>query len=221
VTAVRTLAPFVALTLVACVDPLKDYNDYLARTADADTTIPTDDAAAYDAPSADGGFQNQMYVMACVSQATQDNATDAVYFVGTGTFIETDSMGDGTFNWVDTALPYTNNGTTPPSTTMPTVGETVPVNGSVVTGGKVDVAYGATTTPAAADPIGGDIVFVNSTLHFLIGPGTNLCATLSGDLMDPLQIPMLDPKQNICIFTAFTGSSTTFAPFTQDQFHCP
>jgi hypothetical protein len=215
--AAGTLALLSALATSACVDPQKDYEDYLARTADADTTPFTGEDSSFDGSSADGGFSNQSYVMACVSQATQDSVSDTTYFVATATFHATDSMGDGTFDFTDNAL---NANAT--DTTQTAGGAPATISGSIVTGGKVDVVFGMTTVPAPGDPLMlGPIVFTDTTLHFDIGPGTALCATLSGDVASPLPQTLV-ANMNICVFTPFSGSVGTVTPLTQDQVKlCP
>jgi len=203
-------------SLSACVNPKTDYDDYLARTADAETTIPTGDAS-FDGLSGDAGFQNQSYVMACVSQSFNDSVTEPTLFVATASFMPTDSTGDGTFNFTDQALVVGATDTTD----LAPGGSPTPINGSAVTGGKVDVVFGPTSVPAAADPImEGPIVFSDDTLHFYIGPGVNLCAGLSGHTTEPL-VTTLTADQNICVFFPFEGATGQVPALTQAEFHCP
>jgi len=214
--ALLSAAAVAGLACPACVNPKQDYDDYLARTADANFTPANTDDASFDGSSADGGFASQSYVMGCVSQATNGSVNDTTYFVATATFHASDTTGDGTFDFVDTALIATAT-----DTTQSAGGDTIPINGSVVTGGKVDVVYGPTSIPASGDPLKiGPIVFSDTTLHFLIGPGTHLCATLSGDVTAPLPQTLV-AANNICVFFPFSGATGTVTPLTQDQVHCP
>jgi hypothetical protein len=212
-----SLALLSAVALFACVDPKTDYDDYLARTVDADTIPVTTDDASFDGVSGDAsGFQGQNYVMACVSQTLMDNPAEPTLFVATASFMPTDTMGDGTFNFTDTALVVGATNTTDLAGGAPT-----PVNGSTVTGGKVDVVFGPTTIPASADPLVGEgpIVFTADTLHVLIGPGSNLCATITGHTTMPLATDLT--MDNFCIFFPFEGSTGQVPALTQDEFHCP
>ena len=209
--------------LVSCVTPKTDYDDYLARTADADTTLPTEDASFDGLSGSDAGFMNQNYVMACVSQSVSDNPNQPTLFIATASFIPSDSNGDGTFNFSDQALVV---GATDTSSAN-IAGPLVAINGSMVTGGKVDVNFGMTSVPAAADPLMlGPIIFSDNTLHVYIGPGTarpipsNLCAQLSGDTTEPLAT-VLDPKQNFCAFFPYQGATGTVPPLTAANFRCP
>jgi hypothetical protein len=200
----------------ACVNPKTDYDDFLARTADADLNGITPDEAGFDGYSGDAGFMNQSYVMACVSQSFGDSVSDVILFYAEASFIPTDANGDGTFDFSDTALVV---GAT--NTSQSAGGGPMPINGSMVTGGQVNVVYGPTTIPGSADPIGdGPIVFSSDTLHFYIGPGVNLCGLLSGATTEPL-VTMLNPADNICIFFPFEGSTGTIPALTQAEFHCP
>jgi hypothetical protein len=216
--AAGTFALLSAVSLVSCVNPKTDYDDYLARTADADTTIPTDDASFDGLSGSDAGFMNQYYVMACVSQTLNDDPTKPTLFIATASFVPSDSNGDGTFNFSDQALVV---GATDTSSANLAGAPPVAINGSMVTGGKVDVDFGMTSVPAAADPLmAGDIVFSDNTLHVYIGPGVNLCAKLSGTTTLPLPT-VLDPNQNFCAFFPYQGATGTVPPLTAANFHCP
>jgi len=211
-----TFAPLLALALAACVDPKKDYDAFLARTADAETVPTISDDASIDVVGGDAaGYGNQQYVMGCVSSVTQDSVSSITLFVATASFVTSDSDGDGMFTFQDQPLNDTATDTTmiagPPN----------PQTTTTVKGGKVDVVVGANTVPTADDPLGtGPIVFTDLTLHFVLGPGTNLCAGLSGDTTLPLATTLL-ANQNFCAFVAFEGTAGTVPTFTQNQFQCP
>jgi hypothetical protein len=212
------------VALGACVDPSKDYDNFLARTASE--TIPSSDASFDSAVpeagvgSLDAGFTGQ-YVMACVSQVDDSDPKEATYFQIFATFRPAASGGGGTFDFADQALPLgPGSPPSPPTTTAGAVGAIASVNGSVVTpDGHCDVVFGPTVVPGAADAVvvGADIYFTNSTLHFIIGPGSQLCAELGGTVTSPLQVT-LDPPLNICALTATTGP---VSPLTQADVHCP
>jgi hypothetical protein len=164
-----------AAALAACVDPKSDYDDFLARTSEANA--PTgDDGPASDGASPDAGF-TQDYVMACVSQIADDDPKQATYFVVTVTFVAAPG-GGGTLDFTDQALALTVVGSTvSPSTSISSaVGPVVTVKGSPVSpDGHCDVVFGPTLVPGAADAVivGSEIDFTDSTLHFLVGPGSH------------------------------------------------
>jgi len=215
--AAGTFALLSAAALLSCVNPKTDYDDYLARTADANTTLPTDDASFDGLSGNDAGFMSQNYVMACVSQTLGDNPAKPTLFIATASFIPSDSNGDGTFNFSDQAL---NVGATDTSSAN-IAGPPVAISDSMVTGGKVDVVFGDTSVPAAANPLmDGDITFSDNTLHVYIGPGVNLCAQLSGTTVLPLPTT-LDPTQNFCAFFPYEGATGTVPPLTAADFMCP
>jgi hypothetical protein len=211
-----------AFAFAACVNPKTDYDNYLARTEGG--ASPTGEGGpTFDGASPDAGF-TQEYVMACTSQIAQGSAAQATYFMVTVAYTPGAPGDDGTLDFTDQALMlgpsmagYPNG--SPPTRVSPGIGDVVTVNGSPVTpDGHCDVVFGATIVPGAANPITGtDIHFTDSTLHFLVGPGSQLCAELSGDVTEPLTVT-LDPTQNICIFKETTGP---VAPLTQAEVHCP
>ena len=212
--AAGTFAPLMALALAACVNPKNDYDDYLARTADADTTPPVEDAGTFDGTAGDAGFQNQAFVMACLSEL-EPTIPYATYFVGTATFDSTGG-GNGTLDFSDVAIALSNNGASPPTSITDTVGTPATVNGTVVTGGKASIVFGPTNVPAAASPLGSEIVFTDSTLTVLIQDDALLCGNLAGDVTEP-DILTLNPSMNICVF--YPGTSVPV--LQQSQFHCP
>jgi hypothetical protein len=211
-----------ALALVACVDPKSDYDNYLART-EAGSSPTGDGGPISEGASPDAGF-TQEYVMACTSQLANGSAARATYFMVTVAYTPGAPGEDGTLDFTDQALalgppmPGYPSGS-PPTRVSPGIGNVVTVNGSPVTpDGHCDVVFGPTSVPGAANPITGtDIQFTDSTLHFQVGPGSQLCAELSGDVTEPLILP-LDPTQNICVFKETTGP---VEPLTQSEVHCP
>jgi hypothetical protein len=213
------LGALVIVALAACVDPNTDYADFLTRTADAMPALPAGDAAL-DGSSPDAGFSGK-YVMACVSQVADSDPREATYFWITATYRPDASGVGGTFDFTDQALMLgPGSPPAPPTSISEGVGDIVTVNGSVVSAdGRADVVFGPTVVPGSADAVvpTADIDFTNSTLHFVIGPGTHLCAELSGVVTEPLQVT-LDPPLNICALTATDGPVT---PLTQADVHCP
>jgi hypothetical protein len=213
------IGSMVAFTVLACVNPKTDYDDFVARTADSVPTVPADDAAI-DNASPESGFTGQ-YVMACVSQVSDGDPKDATYFQVTATFKPAASGVGGTFDFSDQALPLgPGSPPAPPTSTAGAIGAVFTVLGSTVTAdGRCDVVFGPTVVPGAADAVvvGSDIDFTDSTLHFVIGPGSHLCADLSGTVTSPLNVTLV-PALNICALTPTTGP---VEPLTQADVHCP
>jgi hypothetical protein len=210
------------VALAACVDPNSDYNAFLLRTADAMPTLPADDASL-DGASPEVAFSGT-YVMACVSEVEDSDPRYATYFWISAAFRPAASGGGGTFDFSDQALTLGPGSPPAPPTSISTterVGDIVTVDGSVVSpDGRCDVVFGPTVVPGAADAVVPmqDIDFTNSTLHFVIGPGSHLCAELGGAVTSPLIIPALTPAKNICALTATDGP---VMPMTQADVHCP
>ncbi|HEY3820096.1 MAG TPA: hypothetical protein VGL81_23185 [Polyangiaceae bacterium] len=215
--AAGTFALLAAVSVqAACVTPKDDLDSYETRTADSNFNGSTEDDAGFDASGA--GFSNLNLVMACTSQL-EPEVVDATYFTITATFHATDTSGNGTFDFTDTAL-VLNAGPTPPTNSSDTVGVPAVVNGSVVTNGKVAVNFGATNVPAPASPLGSEIDFSMTTLTILIQGGTLLCGNLGGVVTSPDSLT-LNPAQNVCVF-APPGTGGTIPTFTQSQFNqCP
>jgi hypothetical protein len=223
------LVAMVAIAHAACVDPQNDYAAFIVRTAEGTRTVDDasidsaspDDDASIDSAGPVNAFSGQ-YVMACVSQVSDSDPKDATYFVVTATFKPAASGAGGTFDYTDQALMLgPGSPPAPPASISEGVGAIVTVNGSVVTpDGRCDVVFGPTVVPGSADAVvpGQDIDFTTSTLHFIIGPRSHLCAELSGTVVSPLDIDSLTPSLNICALSPTTGP---VVPLTQADVHCP
>jgi hypothetical protein len=213
------IASMVGFPVFACVNPKTDYDDFVARTADSVPPVPTEDAAI-DNASPESGFTGQ-YVMACVSQVSDSDPKDATYFQVMATFKPAASGVGGSFDFSDQALPLgPGSPPAPPTSTAGGIGPIVTVLGSAVTAdGRCDVVFGPTVVPGAADAVvvGSDIDFTDSTLHFVIGPASHLCAELSGTVTSPLNVTLV-AALNICALTPTTGP---VEPLTQADVHCP
>jgi hypothetical protein len=200
-----------ALT-AGCVDPQTDYDSWLSRTADARAAAsnPPDAAPApLDGSVPQQGF-TQTYAMACVSQILNSDITEATLFTSTATFKPTAT--GGTFDFSDqTLLAHATS-------LSQLVGTPRTVNGTpVAADGRCDVSFGDTTFPGSSNVVGEDGEIQDTVLHFVIGPGTHLCASLSGNMVQPVTTA-LDPAQNICIYLPTTDQ---IPPMTQDMVHCP
>jgi hypothetical protein len=205
-----------ATLATGCVDPKHDFDDWLARTADARSLVPVFDGGASDGAAGesslpDAGFGGT-YLMACLS-SLNPNPAQALLFRADAQFTPAAAGGGGTLDFSQTPL-VTGAQTIDDSAPM---GSTSSVNGSVVAlDGTCDVHVGPTTIPASADPLGAQIVFADSALHFHVSSG-GLCAALSGHVTLPLDTN-LDPTRSFCIFRPPTPP---FPVFQSADFHCP
>jgi hypothetical protein len=204
--------PLLAVT-AACVDPIHSYDDWLSRTADARSAPGP---AAVDAGATDTGAPaasfDRTYLMVCLSSLSSGNASEALLFKARATFTPAGASG-GTldFSQIPLVVHAQDLSKTAPLAML------VTVNGSpVAADGTSDVHIGATTIPKEADPIGADIVFTDSSLHFHVS-ADHLCASLSGQVSQPLST-VLDPAQSFCIFRSPTPP---FPTFQASDFHCP
>jgi hypothetical protein len=200
-----------------CVDPQKDYNDFVARLPDGASTGPSDDggpggeaAPPVEAgPPPDAGF-SQTYAMACQTHL-QPGAKSATLFTATATYVPA-ARGGGQFTFQSQTLKI--NATSLSDLVGTQFGpKTVQVD---ATTGTASVVFGPTTVVAAANPVTGtDATFgPDATNIFLVGENP-LCAGVSGSVTAPLQIT-LDPKQgDVCILLPSTGTVPTF---TDDMF---
>jgi hypothetical protein len=197
--------------VVGCVDPTDDLSDWLSRTADARSPQPASDA---NGGPGDGGLGDASfsatYLMACLSSLSPNPAepflfrTDAHY---------TPAASGGTFDFTETTLVVGAQSVSAVAPGAPTV----TVNGTaVLPDGTCDVHTGATLIPGSADPLGPEIDFSDSDLHFRVSPD-DLCANLSGQVTTPISTT-LDPATNICIFRSATPP---FPAFQATDFHCP
>jgi hypothetical protein len=198
------------LTTAGCVDPKLDYDDWLARTADARAATPALEAGGSDAALPDAGFGGT-YLMACLS-SLDPNPAQALLFKADLRFTPA-AGGGGTFDFAQTPL-LTN---AQDVTQVAPMGTPVAVDGSpVAPDGTCDVHIGATTIPTTADPLGLQIVFTDSTLHFHVS-AMPLCAALSGHISAP-QMTDLDPTRSFCVIRS---STPPFPTFQAADFHCP
>lgn len=206
-----------AMVAAACIHPKDDYDDWLARTADARAARPTIDAGAFEAGPLDTPFEHD-YFMACLPALASGDATKALLFQSHVKFTPS-AGGGGTLDFTNTPLRAKTTDFTA------TVGDVAAVTGSAVTAdGHADVVFGATTIPAAANAATGtDVMFQDSTLHLLIGNDSAFCASLSGDIVKPTPIT-LDASENFCRLVVHAGDKGSGQPlpsFAAGDFHCP
>jgi hypothetical protein len=194
---------------VGCVDPTDDLNDWLSRTADARSPQVVVEAGPTDSGPGDASFSNT-YLMACLSSL---NANPSQPFLFNAVAKYTPGTSGGTFDFTETTLAVGAQSVSQLAPGAPTV----TVNASTVApDGTCDVHIGKTLIPGSADPLGPEVDFSDSDLHFHVSP-EDLCANLSGTVVAPIATT-LDPSMNICILRVPTSP---LPMFQSADFHCP
>jgi hypothetical protein len=199
-----------SLVLAGCVDAKQDFDDWAARTANARSAGPVIEAGPSDSALSDASFGGT-YLMACLS-SLNPNPAEALLFKADALFTPM-AGGGGTFAFTQTPLVKNAQDVTQ----IAPMGTPVAVPSSpVAPDGTCDVHIGPTTIPASADPIGPQIVFTDSSLHFHL-TASPICASLSGHVTMPLTTD-LDPTHSFCVLRP---STPPFPTFTAADFHCP
>jgi hypothetical protein len=199
----------IPLWAAGCVDPTNDLNDWLSRTADARSPQAVVEAGPTDSGPGDASFSNT-YLMACLSSLNLDPSQPFLFSTQAR---YTPAASGGTFDFTETTLIVGAQSVSEVASGAPTV----TVNGSAVAAdGKCDVHIGKTLIPGSADPLGPEVDFSDSDLHFQVSPD-DLCANLSGTVVAPIATT-LDPSMNICILRSATPPIPSFQ---SSDFHCP
>jgi hypothetical protein len=195
---------------VGCVDPTEDLNDWLSRTADARSPQAVVEAGPTDAGPGDASFSNT-YLMACLSSLNLD-PSQPFLFNAVARYTPA-ATGGGTLDFTETTLVVGAQSITQIAPGAPTV----TVNASTVApDGTCDVHIGQTLIPGSADPLGPEVDFSDSDLHFQVSPD-DLCANLSGTVVAPIATT-LDPSMNHCVLRLPTSP---LPRFQLADFHCP
>jgi hypothetical protein len=199
----------------ACVDPKTDYDDWMIRTTNLRNQTPPESDASFEAGLPDGGF-TQLYLMACVSQLTDGTIATPTLFTATATFTPSES-GGGSLDFSDAVLAY--NATSLSQTVAATVSE---MGVPVAADGTAVINYGPTTIPPAGNPLqNGEVDFSALILTFQIGPGTDLCANVTGAYSAPVSEQITVVGQNVCIYVPMANMTDPLPTLTQSQVHCP
>ena len=210
----------VAVSVVACVTPEQDYNDYVDRTADAHAPppLPTFDAGETGPLSApDAGFMSNTFFMACLTGNAEGDPTKASEFVAHANYAPT-SGGGGTFifsNQVLKSYPTKLSDIAPDGTlydALPKTGATVNPDGTTT------MTYGPTIIPGDANPVTNmQLTFSQTTLDFHIESESQMCAYINGDLTAPIVAMVNGP----CIFRLLSSPTSDLPTFQLSDFHCP
>ncbi len=207
------------LGAASCVNPQQDFNDYLARAADAQgppSSTGVVEASAVDAAllhPPDAAVNDTRYVMACETTFGQ-SAAEAFLFVATMTFTPS-AGGGGTATLQAQSLPVGAKTVDGP------VGDVFHFSsGKVAADGTARLLLpGTTTIPAAANPVGGqDVVASNLGVDLRLFADGTACAGLEGQITAPVST-LLTPSNNPCVFRAAPGGAVP--AFTNADFHCP
>jgi hypothetical protein len=210
-----TLAPAAA----ACVTPKDDYEDFLARTADARaalSVVKPVDAGAFEAALPDGGFEGA-YFMSCLASVALGDPTKALNF-STNLEVLPGADGGSTLSLAATALVF---GATDLSQT---VGGANMASGTLDGTGVGHVVFPMTLAiPGAANPIspGMDITIAPGTdLKFYVSTSSLLCAGLAANITAPERLTLAQ-NATPCVLRSFPQPSGPLPTLTADDYHCP
>ena len=206
-----------AVPVVACVDPGKDYQDYVDRTADAHAPPPINvDSGVETGPlyAPDAAFMTSFYFMSCLTGNAEGDPSKASTSVVKVTYAPK-SGGGGTITLGDQALK------TAPTSLGDVSGmyyQASPANAPVAPDGTATVTWGTTTIPGDANPVTMmDLVFTSSSLALHVESETQICGNFSGNLIQPLQTLVTGP----CVFRLLPSAASAPPTLTLSDFHCP
>jgi hypothetical protein len=168
-------------------------------------TVPIAEVRSPNVQSFSGGA----YYMACVAPSLAGGQTEGVLELKATVSVSADGS---TFFFAYIAL---ENGVTDPTRTTgsPSAEFSGPISGA-----SADVDLGYQVIPWSANPYGAtDIEFTSLKLHLLIGPGTDLCAQVSGQVDVPVNA-RLSPPDSVCTCVPLSNPLPTLE---QSDVHCP
>jgi hypothetical protein len=212
-------APLLALALpvVACVDPQKDFNDYVNRTADAHAPPPINvDASVDTGPlyAPDASFTTNTYFMSCLTGNAEGDPSKASSSVATVTYAPT-SGGGGTITFGNQALTI---GASSLRSVSGMYNQASPANAPVAPDGSATVTWHNTTIPGNANPVTMmDLVFSSSQMDLHIESETQMCGNFSGNLIQPLVTLVTGP----CVFRLLPSATAPLPQLQLSDFHCP
>lgn len=208
-----------AVTVVGCVDPQQDYNDYVNRTADAHTPPSVVfDSGGETGPlyAPDASFMSQTFYMSCLTGQAEGDTSKASQFVAQITYAPA-SGGGGTLNFSNQVLkinPSTLNDLAPGGVPY----KAGPMNAPVKPDGTVTMTFGMTKIPADANPVNQqDLIFSSTTLDFHIESESQICANITGNLTMPTPTVVQGP----CVFRLMPSLSAPLPQLQLTDFHCP
>ncbi len=211
--------PLLALAVFVggCVDPEKDYNDYVDRTADAHSPPPINvDSGVETGPlyAPDAGFTTNTLFMSCLTGNAEGDPSKASSSVATVTYAPK-SGGGGTITFGDQALTI---GASSLRSVSGIYNQASPTNAPVAPDGTATVTWQNTTIPANANPVTMmDLVFSSTSLALHVESETQICGNFSGNLIQPLQTLVTGP----CVFRLLPSASSAPPTLTLSDFHCP
>jgi hypothetical protein len=206
-----------AISVVACVNPQKDYNDYVDRTADAHAPPPVNvDSGADTGPlyAPDAGFTTTLLYMSCLTGNAEGDPSKASSSVATVTYAPK-SGGGGTITFGDQALV---TGASSLKNVSGMYYQASPANAPVAPDGTARVTWQNTTIPGNANPVTMmDLVFSSTSMDLHVESETQMCGNFSGNLIQPLQTVVTGP----CVFRLLPSATSAPPTLTLSDFHCP
>ena len=208
-----------ALSGAACLDPSKDFNDYIARAADASlppSSIVTPEASTPDAAllhAPDAAFMDSKYVMGCLSFLATDPSQ--IFLFDLNLSYTPSAGGGGTItSWQSQSLP---NGAT---STSQAIGNVLSLSGSIAKDGTGKLsASGVVTIPAAANPLDGqDVTLQPLSIDLHVFADKSACGQLDGNITAPVPA-VLTPVNNPCVIKPAPGGNVP--TFSAADYHCP
>jgi hypothetical protein len=207
----------VGIACAACSNPENDYNAFVARTNAAATA--QGDAATdalpieIEAGALDAAFNDKNFVMACLSQLAP-TVNEAALSVVQLQF--TPAAGGGSLQFSTASLAAgSTNVNSPLADSM-----YGPFTGTIASDGTGTITVGSQTLPAASNGVTmSQLVLSDVTFAFRLASPTSICASLGGNLVSPLMVPLV-PANNPCVVRV-TDATGTWTPFVQADLHCP
>jgi len=206
-----------AVPVVACVDPEKDYNDYVDRTADAHAPPPMSlDSGIETGPlyAPDAGFMTNLLFMSCLTGNAEGDPSKASSSVVTVTYAPK-SGGGGTITFGNQALV---TGASSLENVSGMYYQASPANAPVAPDGTATVTWQNTMIPGNANPVTMmDLVFSSTSLALHVESETQMCGNFSGNLIQPLQTLVTGP----CVLRLLPSATSPPPTLTLSDFHCP
>jgi hypothetical protein len=215
------VALFVMLGLAACVTPKDDYDDFIARTADARAALsivpePMMDAGPREASLPDGGFEGT-YFLSCLPTLSGGDVTKALNFQATLEVLPS-ADGGSTMTFSGIALKVGA------ADLSDTVGATNVGSGTIGAMGEGDVIIPAEIIiPGEANPIAtgtAATIAPGADLKFYVTSATQLCAGLTATVTAPMMLKLAG-NATPCILQEFPGPSGALPTLNACDYHCP
>jgi hypothetical protein len=192
------LVPLAFASLVGCISPESDYNDYLSRTQSVRGGGPVVDSGPVDASAPDGGFQGN-YFVACLPALASGNTKNDLLFVANVTY----ASGALSFTMTPLAAGATDLSQVATGQAAPLTAQ----NATVSSNATFIANFGAPTLAASANGIThSDIGFKDIEVNGVLLSQQHFCGQLCGCINKPVPLA-LGPPQNICVFDEISATT--------------